>query len=602
MYSDNEQLPPRAVLWLDLAPKFAQNSTRSFLFRVTTEAHPWGYNTSDEANRIPHEKMRTAIEKYGNKERKDLKLTDTWPIDAIAPVPFAWLMRNINKLSHSEADFWDAIIGLCKEQDKPWSNKGWVEIFNRKIDEIKRAQIFAGLNYANKLRIVALEVPEEVLKAATPMEIKNKPEVDSENIANVEHLFQRLNAGGTRLDGEELAYSMIKAYLPEVEEPIEALVAKRMPASRLAMLGTRMVLSIQKADKWSRPLTVSAMRELALHQEKRQPIRNFFQPPNENELSIKSVLEQVDKWLGDDDPDDIGLPPVMRSAMARNAPDVYLLLMWLAYRFLPISSNQTGDLRKRLIGLATALHWFGEDRDRAVAKLYETISKQENLFGDATFKGILRDVYKLDSNKIGLHPIPTPDELDQLIVTPKDEETLKKWHWWGLTRSDNGQELSHYHQALQRIKQEKSEKPLLLYAQRKHLKTAYPNYDPARQDLWEQHNRPWDYDHILASKIIYGKWNIPNGIKEWAYNIANLRAWPMEDNRSDQHVSPKIKLNDPDRLTESFIDPNELDGFEQGFRDITDCANAIVFVDSAKKRLLRIYREWYDTLDIGFLI
>ena len=592
-----DETSPRAVLWLDLAPSFTNNSTRSFLLRVTTEAHPWGYNTSDDAKSITHAKMREAIDKYG-KKRQDLSLTDTWPIDAIAPVPFAWLIRSINDDSlHSETDFWDSIIKRCKEVNKTWSNQGWVKNVCENENRIEKTKIFTGLIYANKMRVVALEVPEEVLKDSKNMVNKNQSESEAhyENVTNIEHLFQRLNSGGTVLDGEELAYSMIKAYWPEVEEPIEKLIVKRMPASRLVMLGARTALSKQNPDKLPGSLSVSAMRNLA--QQKEPHIYDFFLPP-QGQAPIKLVLEQVDIWLGENSADNFGLPPFLMSSLARSAPDVYLLLMWLADRYRSSPENQAGNLRKRLIGLATALHWFGENRREAVAKLYEQFNRQDDLFSDEAFKGIVGDIYKLDREKVGCHPIPTPDELDRLIVLPTDENELKKWHWWQLARNSEGQELEHY-QAIQRIQIEKN---LLLFAQRRHLITAYPHYDPSRQDLWEQHNRPWDYDHILPSKIIYYKQNISIGVKNWANSIANLRAWPMEDNRSDQDEAPKNKLNTADYLKDSFVDVNELYGFQKGYENITDYDHAIAFVESAKARLLRIYKEWYDTLDIGFLI
>ena len=76
----------------------------------------------------------------------------------------------------------------------------------------------------------------------------------------------------------------------------------------------------------------------------------------------------------------------------------------------------------------------------------------------------------------------------------------------------------------------------------------------------------------------------------------------MEDNRSDQAEAPALKLTSATDLMESFINANELNGFQRGYDNITDFNNAIVFVESAKTRLLRIYKEWYDTLDIGYLM
>jgi hypothetical protein len=38
---------------------------------------------------------------------------------------------------------------------------------------------------------------------------------------------------------------------------------------------------------------------------------------------------------------------------------------------------------------------------------------------------------------------------------------------------------------------------MLLYAERQYINTHFRNYDPARQDMWAEENRPWDFDHIV---------------------------------------------------------------------------------------------------------
>ena len=48
-----------------------------------------------------------------------------------------------------------------------------------------------------------------------------------------------------------------------------------------------------------------------------------------------------------------------------------------------------------------------------------------------------------------------------------------------------------------------SNREILLYAQRKYMCVIFSNYDPARQDLWADSNRPWDFDHIIPQDWIY---------------------------------------------------------------------------------------------------
>ena len=73
-------------------------------------------------------------------------------------------------------------------------------------------------------------------------------------------------------------------------------------------------------------------------------------------------------------------------------------------------------------------------------------------------------------------------------------------------------------------------KDLLLYAQTKYLCSTFPDFDPARKDLWQEHNRPWDYDHIVAQNVI-SKWKNPKN-NGWLWCIGNFAAIPLEENRS----------------------------------------------------------------------
>ena len=76
-------------------------------------------------------------------------------------------------------------------------------------------------------------------------------------------------------------------------------------------------------------------------------------------------------------------------------------------------------------------------------------------------------------------------------------------------------------------------KEMLLYAQRQYLNTHFSNYDPARQDMWAEYNRPWDYDHIVAQDRIAGKREKYREFdKIWLNSIGNVAAISFEVNRS----------------------------------------------------------------------
>ena len=50
---------------------------------------------------------------------------------------------------------------------------------------------------------------------------------------------------------------------------------------------------------------------------------------------------------------------------------------------------------------------------------------------------------------------------------------------------------------------------------------AVSGYDPARKDFWKGHNRPWDYDHILAKTYVHSKQeDHKRACGEWLNTIA----------------------------------------------------------------------------------
>ena len=97
----------------------------------------------------------------------------------------------------------------------------------------------------------------------------------------------------------------------------------------------------------------------------------------------------------------------------------------------------------------------------------------------------------VDDVKSGLRRIPnggTLHQLEELIVCP-DERTLEAWRWYKLVEKGDETARTRTWPFLHRVKEGRE---LLLYAQRAYIKRRF-DYDPARADMWEQHDRPWDF-------------------------------------------------------------------------------------------------------------
>ena len=585
-YND-PQNPKKSILWLDINPEtLPKDSSRNFLFRITTQAHPWGYNKSDNEGYLSASTIRTFLkEKYRidvtkNYKRPDPK--DLCPIEANCPVPVSILIsafdgKNINK---------SRLIGEIEKYSGFWRENALKTLNNEFFD---LSQIEHGLNNALNCKILALETPDELLKASSQ---EGNSDESQENITNIEHLFQRLNQQGTRLDGEELIYSLIKAYWPDIADAIDDLAKDRMPCSRLINLAFRVVIS-EENKSLANAMSVSAIRRLAKDDKEtglREKIINFIN------CDLGKCCEKVDAILGVNPQCDWGLPPVLYSEIARNNAELYLLLLLCANKY----QNIDEETCCRLTGIITYASWFGKDQTAIAKKVYEKIQNEKDLTEDN-----LCNIIKTEEFQNLFCKIQAPKALNDFIDLPNSNEELSSWRWWSLIADQDenkqNEKQSQWRDVICRIK---SNKNLLLYAQRQFICERFPDYDPSRKDLWGEHNRPWDYDHILPYYYTYNKKSNNQFLKfckEWCNTIGNFRAWPAEDNRSDQKDLAAEKITDEKLLQNSFIIPEEMDGFNNS-DIISNSAAAKEFAIACKSRILRIYREWFKSLKIGDLL
>ena len=94
----------KSMLWLDLMP-FDPNSlprtSRKYLFRLTTTAHPWGYSVDDNASRLPYhdiENFRKTYDKVVSSSNegsgnKTYHVHASVPQKAVMPIPMGLLMK-----------------------------------------------------------------------------------------------------------------------------------------------------------------------------------------------------------------------------------------------------------------------------------------------------------------------------------------------------------------------------------------------------------------------------------------------------------------------------------------------------------------------------
>jgi hypothetical protein len=583
------------IIWLDLSPDIL-SGTRDFLVRLTTKAHPWGFNMSDDAGRLGVNMIRKKIIEIKGAETdfsnyKRPIPNEIFPFDANCPIPLSLLLN-----ANEGEDFWKSVYSELQKFAKSgflWAKKA----FSSELTLEKKDKIQKAIETVKRTKIIALNMPDFLLN-------KTKIEegtVNQDGITNIEHLFRRINSQGTILSGEELVYSMIKSHFPEIAKKIDDVAFNRMPSSRLVQLSIRLALSDENGLKGG--FTVSQIRKLASsdNTSDKDKVMNFIL----NDLNDAANI--VDKWLTNDET--WGIPLVLKTGIAISSADVYCLLLYLAHMHPDLHE----EIYKRITGIALLLHWFVDNKGKAVSSIYRKIYNssaqnvltdlQESLRSDVEIKEFMRRVQK-------------PEFIEQIIDVT--ENNVISWTWdscrhrylklqEGDLKTDvekNGiyREYENHIQPILGLINGNRE--LLLYAQRNFLRRKFPDYDPARKDLWKNINRPWDFDHILPAAFVYnirGSHSHIDICRNFYCSNGNLRAWPFEDNRSYQAEKTSVKIKNDNDWNDSFIDYDERDGYSD--KDVIDGADkALRFAKSCKSRMIRIYQEWYNNFKIEELL
>lgn len=203
------------ILWLDLKPddKVWGNSktTRKYIIRATTKAHPWGYKANDECNTLNTAEKRAALLEFGistdNEYKGTIKLADTYPIESGLPIPLCWMIVAGEEHSEDKDGFAKCIMDKIKE------NKVSRTFKLKKVDEINDGLIVKY--YEAFKNLLHYKVPTiNILQETIDNESEEKDEAGA--LSDIEILFNRIGTGGTPITQSELMYSAVKAYWPEL--------------------------------------------------------------------------------------------------------------------------------------------------------------------------------------------------------------------------------------------------------------------------------------------------------------------------------------------------------------------------------------------------
>jgi len=555
----------KAVLWMDLEPPTVKNSTRLFWIKTTTQPHPWGFKNDDDCSRLNTAEKRQALNQFnlqGSIYNKEFSLKSTWPVEANCPIPL-WCLLEASSSTEEASTFLQESLGLFWATDFAYRERFKL---SDKAKAYMTEVVFPALKALDNYHINCNLLPQKVLESETLAEVAEQ--------TALEVLFTRLNTGGTRISRDDLNYSAIKAYWPSIKDVNDDLAEKYMNPSELVMLAFRLALTDDNDKCLRNEFSIRQIRSIARDDDERKKIESFY-----NTHLLERILFKIDKWLGVTGDEVMRTPSILRTVIARNSPDVYLLLMYFAYKDLQssIDLNPSG-----IKALAFYLHWFTSDNDKrfCVQEIFSRCKKGIN------YENVLKGISCL-MHKCKLLQVYKPEEVRGFVE-------IKQSHNWRVWNNIPAPARDFFNRVFWYRNSEPKE--MLLFAEREYINTHFANYDPARQDMWAEYNRPWDFDHIVARNRIVGKWGGHREYdKVWLDSIGNIAAISFESNRSK---------NDGSDYSEYHANKDSLDydaSVESLKYDVTYYPEVSQqFAQITYNRFCKIYSKVYDAICVLF--
>lgn len=566
---DADEPSTQTRLWVDLKPDMP--TTRRFMVKATTKSHPWGYKNNDDCGILPVSEIREAIQQFTQKSFSEIKsidvselnLMETWPVQAGCPIPLPTILRYFDfhgceyKLFRGKIYEWlrskENISGKCSD--------GVIDVGIE--GEIKKWH--SALGEMSKYRISANVLPQRTIEA-------EDGDVREEEGSNLESLFTRLNTLGTKISPYDLRYSAIKAYWGGLKEENDRVAQTIMPGANLAIFAFRLALSIAAENtkkegvfaKLADVPTISRIRKLGIGKDLNE-VDNHTRSIILNELytgRLEQIINDIESALGvykKGSTDFSGLPPFLRTSIISQSPEVYLLLMVLAYRKV-----LTYISRNAICALATYIQWMSIGPKKAVVdEIYEQL--QHNGFSEECLR-------KAVGNLIGAKLCPL---IKFELGVDREGNVSPVWS------------LPLHSDFYSRVKYNKE---LLIFAEREYFNKNF-KYDPSRIDLNAGHNKPWDYDHIVPQIWTSNKkvGDFRQNCKYWTWTIGNYAAIPFSINRSknsqeewDEYLEHAKELLFDKRVSQ----------IKSWF--VRDNDQARLFFEITSQRLERIYSLWRD--------
>lgn len=597
------------TVWIDLAALKHSNYGLKYGVRVLTRSHPWGYQLANNRQTISTGEREKALEyfrgKVGNSNISfsQLPLNSWSPWDCHYPVPLKVLLNSDNsdkRIWLSEVrDFLDR--NLTYIRTKYTVGNDFV-----KYDEVKDSDL--EILYQAIIKAKRILIPQIIIQKEVIVDEENNEENDDAT------LFVRLNTEGTRISGEELIYSLLKATFPDAKILVEKIGLKYIAPSRIVNLFSRLSL-IQKSNFGNFPqdLSVVSFRKNLKDAEFVTNLKNFIgditQPDSEAQKIIEDAISIVS--LNED------LPQIYIKEIIVKTPDLFLVLLAFITRNRELNITQKQEIHREYHSIAL----FNTDSKAAATSLFQSLQKH----GWKNWKDSA-DVLKSKSSGVILALI-TPEQFGSFLLnhllprylerknthfanTDLIREIIKsdyKEHNYLFAESNfrdnlSGDELidlnldvavEYWITLSEKIFRNRN---FLIIAQRKYFKSEFNEY--MEFDGIEDTNKPWDWDHIFPNSWVHNRHGIAKVIR-WIVNTnGNLRALSFNENRSQSnHQSPSLRFTKNLKAVDDSFILNDLEHWikltNQHWKLDENEEMVPELVTAVFKRMVNIYSDVY---------
>jgi hypothetical protein len=354
---------------------------------------------------------------------------------------------------------------------------------------------------------------------------------NDESNDDIENLFIRLNAEGTRLTGEELTYSILKSnidnrsIIDKIEKQCEGLMK---PARFITLIFNLYKATVDK-KKFSLQLSIKPRMFQRTMKTEFEKFEKFMldvldgnKYGNQTFLTYTKNVLQYNKEMDEfkSGSNDYRFPYLISSKIADSAPGVMLMLLYRIYRCKDRFEYNT-DTHRKMLGIIFLFMRFVDDK--FIKTIWHT-AIQSKLSIDEFWSQFLISAAQENVPEKNKFELPKNNQFLKTIMPSNLKTKTSIWE------KIDGQ----YHAMFWFLSENRD---IVLYAQRCFLNQWFTEQEFQLDDT----NVPFDWDHI-SPNVFSKRTHLPNPIKEIYGTNGNFRAWPYSLNREDGKKTPAEKL------------------------------------------------------------